>query len=181
MLWTVFQTIRIPLKFCALVDCTDDFVAAQRGNHALDLAPVAEVGDIADVPAPLRASGCLEARIVAVALDQVGCVREGEAAVDEGRIHANTLNPHPVSRLPTNVVNRSLTMFAVVLRQALWHGAEMQVRRTRAGGCFLTVCILGGFVVGLAIGNPMKGVLIGTATGAILALLVWLIDRRQRG
>jgi hypothetical protein len=163
------------------VDCTDDFVAAQRGDHALDLAPVAEVDDIADVPAPLRASGRLEAGIVAVALDEVSRVREREATVDEGRVHANTLNPHPVSRLPTNVVNEPFTMFRVVLRQTLWHGATMQVRRTRAGGCFLTLCILGGFVVGLAIGNPMKGVLIGTGVGVMLALFVWLVDRRRPG
>jgi hypothetical protein len=57
----------------------------------------------------------------------------------------------------------------------------MQVRRTRAGGCFLTLCILGGFVAGLAIGNPMKGVLIGTGVGVMLALFVWLIDRRRPG
>jgi hypothetical protein len=55
----------------------------------------------------------------------------------------------------------------------------MAQRATRAGGCFLTVCILGGFVAGLAIRNPMKGVLIGTAVGAALALLAWLIDRSR--
>jgi hypothetical protein len=51
---------------------------------------------------------------------------------------------------------------------------------TRAGGCFLTICILAGFVVGLAIQNPMKGVLIGTGTGVLLAVLTWLIDSRRR-
>jgi hypothetical protein len=55
----------------------------------------------------------------------------------------------------------------------------MRARTTRAGGCFLTISILGGFVLGLAIGDPMKGVLIGTATGTALALGVWLIDRRR--
>jgi hypothetical protein len=49
----------------------------------------------------------------------------------------------------------------------------------KAGGCFLTLCILGGFIAGLAIGNPMKGVLIGTGLGAVLAVLLWLIDRRR--
>lgn len=57
----------------------------------------------------------------------------------------------------------------------------MTSRNTRAGGCFLTVCILAGFVAGLAINNPMKGVLIGTGTGIALAVLLWLIDRRKDG
>jgi hypothetical protein len=58
---------------------------------------------------------------------------------------------------------------------------SMRAKATKAGGCFLTLCILAGFVAGLAIANPMKGVLIGTATGVVLALAVWLIDRRSAG
>lgn len=50
---------------------------------------------------------------------------------------------------------------------------------TRAGGCFLTICILAGFPLGLAIGNPMKGILVGTGVGATLAILAWLLDRRR--
>ena len=57
----------------------------------------------------------------------------------------------------------------------------MQRKTARAGGCFLTLCILAGFPVGLAIGNPMKGVLIGTGIGIALAVLTWLIDYRRRG
>ena len=55
-----------------------------------------------------------------------------------------------------------------------------QGSRTRAGGCFLTICILAGFPLGIAIGNPMKGVLIGTGAGIALALLTWLIDRSRK-
>jgi hypothetical protein len=51
---------------------------------------------------------------------------------------------------------------------------------TRAGGCFLTVCILAGFPLGLAIGDPMKGILIGTGAGIALAVITWLIDSRRR-
>ena len=58
-------------------------------------------------------------------------------------------------------------------------GAFMRGSSTRAGGCFLTICILGGFVAGLAINNPMKGVLLGTAAGIAIALLLWLLDRRH--
>ena len=51
---------------------------------------------------------------------------------------------------------------------------------TRAGGCFLTLFLLAGFPFGLAIGNPMKGVLIGLAVGTFFALSLWLIDSRPR-
>jgi len=59
-------------------------------------------------------------------------------------------------------------------------GASMP-SKARAGGCFLTLCILAGFPLGLAIGNPMKGILIGTAVGVALALITWLADRRRDG
>ena len=57
----------------------------------------------------------------------------------------------------------------------------MRGSSARAGGFFLTACILGGLVVGIAIGNPMQGVLIGTAAGVVLAVATWLIDRSRRG
>ena len=62
----------------------------------------------------------------------------------------------------------------------LWHGAPMP-STARAGGFFLTLLILAGFIAGLALGNPMLGVLIGTAAGVTLAILTWLLDRRRRG
>ena len=55
----------------------------------------------------------------------------------------------------------------------------MKASTSRAGGCFLTVCILAGFIVGLATANPMKGILGGTAAGVVIALVVWLLDRRR--
>ena len=51
----------------------------------------------------------------------------------------------------------------------------------KAGGCFLTICILAGFPLGLAIGNPMKGILIGVGAGIVLAVATWLIDRARSG
>jgi len=59
-------------------------------------------------------------------------------------------------------------------------GARMP-SNAKAGGCFLTLCILAGFPLGLALGNPMKGILIGTGAGIVLALVTWLIDRGRRG
>jgi hypothetical protein len=55
----------------------------------------------------------------------------------------------------------------------------MQGRSTKAGGCFLTLCILAGLVGGVVNGNPMQGVLIGTGIGVLVAVLLWLVDRRR--
>jgi hypothetical protein len=52
---------------------------------------------------------------------------------------------------------------------------------SRAGGCFLTLFIFLGFLYGLSIRNPLKGVLIGLAVGIVLAIVTWLVDLRRRG
>jgi hypothetical protein len=51
---------------------------------------------------------------------------------------------------------------------------------SRAGGCFITIFLLLGFLGGLAIQNPLKGTLVGLAIGAALAVVTWLIDRRRQ-
>ena len=50
-----------------------------------------------------------------------------------------------------------------------------------AGGFFLMAAILCGSVWGISIGNPTKGLLIGTTIGIGVATLVWLIDRSRSG
>ena len=51
---------------------------------------------------------------------------------------------------------------------------------SRAGGCFLTLFLMAGFLYGLAIRNPLKGTLIGLGVGIAFAVVTWLIDRRRR-
>jgi hypothetical protein len=51
---------------------------------------------------------------------------------------------------------------------------------SRAGGCFLTIFVLLGFLYGLSIRNPVKGCLIGLGIGIVLAIVTWLIDRQRR-
>jgi len=55
----------------------------------------------------------------------------------------------------------------------------MTQRNPIAGGFLLIAAILIGFVWGVAIGQPVNGVLVGTAVGIFAALAVWLIDRRK--
>jgi hypothetical protein len=55
----------------------------------------------------------------------------------------------------------------------------MNSQNTRAGGCFLTAGLLLGFLVGLVTGNALRGVLIGLAAGIVIAVALWLSDRRK--
>jgi len=50
-----------------------------------------------------------------------------------------------------------------------------------AGGFFIALGALGGTVVGIALRQPSIGFLSGLAIGALIAVAVWLIDRRRRG
>ena len=63
----------------------------------------------------------------------------------------------------------------------LCHGRCMATRKPMAGGFFWMAAILIGAVWGIAAGNPMKGILIGTGLGAAIAVAIWLFDRRSRG
>lgn len=64
---------------------------------------------------------------------------------------------------------------------ALCHGAAMESNSKQAGGCFLMAAILLGFLGGLAIRDPLKGTLIGTGAGIVIAIALWLVDRRRSG
>jgi hypothetical protein len=161
------------------VDGPEDLVAAQGGDDPLDVPPVTEAHDIAVVPAALGADRRLEPGIIPETLDQLGRIGNCRASVNEGTVHVCNLSPTPVSRLPTKTVNGLFTMLDLALGQRLGMGPEMP-STTRAGGCFLTLFILAGFPLGLAIGNPMKGILIGTGAGIVFALVTWLIDRTRR-
>lgn len=61
----------------------------------------------------------------------------------------------------------------------LWHEAAMARRNHLAGGFFLVLAIFGGFVWGAMSGLPFHGAIIGTLVGVLLALGVWLLDRRR--
>jgi len=55
----------------------------------------------------------------------------------------------------------------------------MKARTTHAGGFFLVLAIIGGFAWGAMSGLPVHGAIFGTLIGIVLALGVWLLDRRR--
>ena len=60
--------------------------------------------------------------------------------------------------------------------------AAMDPRPTstpQAGGSILAASIIAGVVGGIIAGQPSIGFLVGTGTGVLIALLLWLRDRRS--
>jgi len=49
----------------------------------------------------------------------------------------------------------------------------------RAGGSIIAAAILAGAVGGIIVGQPSIGFLAGAATGVLVAILLWLRDRRR--
>jgi len=49
-----------------------------------------------------------------------------------------------------------------------------------AGGCLLALAVLAGALIGVFTGQPSIGFLIGAGTGLVLAVSLWLWDRRRR-
>jgi hypothetical protein len=140
---------------------------------------MAETPDIALVPAARSPRRGFALRMLAEAFDELPSIVERGAAVDEGRVHATFIatvgcaSPHEIGERDIDHGAWQSTLPSAM-------AIAMNRPTSRAGGCFLTLFILLGFLGGLAIRNPMKGVLIGTAVGAALATLVWLLDRRRR-
>jgi hypothetical protein len=81
------------------------------------------------------------------------------------------------------LVNRSFTMNfwrGWSTRPSSAMGGRMATRKPIAGGFFWMAGILIGAVWGIAAGNPMKGILIGTGAGGAIAAAIWLLDRLRR-
>lgn len=55
----------------------------------------------------------------------------------------------------------------------------MKKRSTQAGGFFLIAPVVGGFFYGLTTGEAMAWTFIGFLVGLVLAVILWLIDRRR--
>jgi len=53
--------------------------------------------------------------------------------------------------------------------------------QSRAGGIFIVLGIAIGVAIGSAQGRPAAGLLIGAAGGSVVAIAIWLRDRKRIG
>ncbi|HEY0525823.1 MAG TPA: hypothetical protein VGD08_20695 [Stellaceae bacterium] len=52
-------------------------------------------------------------------------------------------------------------------------------RYSQAGGAILAIAIIAGTVAGTMVGQSSIGFLVGTGAGVLVAVLIWLNDRRK--
>lgn len=65
---------------------------------------------------------------------------------------------------------------------ASWHGARMEQQSgnaSRAGGAIIAFSILAGAITGNHFGQPSIGMVTGTGIGVVIALVLYLYDRRR--
>lgn len=48
-----------------------------------------------------------------------------------------------------------------------------------AGGFFIAIGMLGGAIIGLVYRQPSLGMVLGLGAGVLIALAIWLLDRRR--
>lgn len=157
-----------------------DLIVAQRGDHPLDLSPMAEAKNVASVPALLGADCRFIARIASKAINQFMRVPKGSASCDEEAVHSKPCSLGAFRLVPTKSVNAPFTTSRLVYRPGVWQSAAMQTRSSMAGGFLLIVCLFAGLIVGVRMNQPSLGVLLGTLAGALVAVAVWVFDRRRR-
>lgn len=49
-----------------------------------------------------------------------------------------------------------------------------------AGGIFIAFGLLIGAIVGVAVDQPSAGTVIGMAIGTVIAVVIWVMDRKRR-
>ena len=153
----------------------------QRGNHPLDLAPVAETDHVARAPAMLgTASASTPAWSPKVSISIAASSSAVRPAMKGGVIPPAVVAPL-LSAVRTDGVNDLICPSSgwCPTARALMP-ADMTSPTPMAGGFFLALPIVVGFGWGLASGRALQGALVGLVVGLALALLVWAIDRRRR-
>lgn len=69
--------------------------------------------------------------------------------------------------------------YTMVRNDASRYGAVMERRNMRGGGSLLAIGTIAGTIGGGLHGQPVVGLLSGLAIGTVIAVFIWLVDRRR--
>jgi len=77
------------------MDGAESPVTDERGDDPFDVPPMAKMSDVADVSGGICSRRGLDGRFVAITLDELRCVGQGTAAMNEGNVHSPRIARHP--------------------------------------------------------------------------------------
>lgn len=182
-------------------------IGRQHQDHPFDLAPLAEMREIADIAAAFGPRRGLQPRIIAKGAHQRLRIVEG-GPVGDIKLGVNRRSPwlFPTYQGPCqspggrpNHANLPDTMFNIpftksrsgiivpdrdglVSHAGQWQRACMSQtpspRAPRATGSILALTIIAGAVIGAINSQPSAGLLAGAAIGSAISLAFWWYDRR---
>lgn len=179
----------------SLVDRALSAIGAEQDDHPLDLPPAAEMDHVSDVAAVRGAAGGLVGGMDAEPSDQIGRVgyRRAVRQMDmighafpgfcdpveagfSGKALESGQRPSSTARKPQHP--DWLDVGESGMERAMTDPAPPPP--TRAGGVLLAAGILGGVVIGSALGQASIGFLVGLGVGMLAVVGVWYGDRRRR-
>lgn len=144
-------------------------IMLKPANEPLDLAPAAEMEDIAPVAAVVGARRRGDAGRCAIEGDQPGGVhRRGAVEEEAGLVHGSRgFSRKPLPKRRPRLVKHCL---------AIGDGKAMSEPGKSggiAGGVFIALGAIGGAVAGAIAGEPSIGFLAGMGAGLLIAALIW--------
>ena len=165
------------------MDGAGHFAIAEHRHHTLDLAPAAEVDEVAKIAASPGALGRFAQRIIAERLDKLGGLgQSGPAGEMDVVTQGFPFRSLPQAVAPTrcqNAQGKGL-MSSLACTRGFWQSRAMEpARNNQAGGFVLAACIIGGTVAGAILHQASLGFLIGHGAGILLAVIIWMIDRAR--
>lgn len=161
------------------------------GHHKdqpLDLAPAAEMDDIAAVAAEFCFGRGNRGGAQPMVGHQPRGIERGRTVRDEGsgwdgglvEKHGRAFSGAPVSAWRTEMVKTILTKSRLARALSPCEGRAMRdTKFPMAGGFIMAITAVVGAIVGARQGQPSAGLLLGLGAGAAISLVIWLIDRRR--
>lgn len=157
-------------------------------DHPLDLAPAAEMEDVAERAAAVGPRRRLARGMGAEARDQLRRVGRRRAVGKVDALHDVPALIFSFDRpslagarfeIGDGHAQRGVNQMALAAKACHCRPMAVPDRVPRGGGVLLALSLIAGVAAGTLAGQPSLGFLAGLAVGLALVLAIWLADRRR--
>lgn len=174
------------------MDGAGHLIQPKHRDCSLHLPPMAEMDHVSERTAAVGARGRLQLRELAKIGDELRCFPQRRPVLNVDMVvHANFPNsfllrrslagqgcekPHLRRERRIHHASGWRKLPAPAMTQAM---NRHRKSGTQAGGFWLAGAIIAGVIGGILVGQASIGFLVGAASGTLIAVLLWLRDRRE--